>query len=586
MTEDLRIEEARTIDLTDDSADDDRPNIIIVSREQLCLQILEEEIGKRYSADYRIHLFGDPEQAMKELTVLHEADAPVALILSAYGPKDPQGLDFLTRARAVHPTAKRVAVVRWGEFDTTKPIFEAVTLGHIDHWLMRPEHTRDEEFHRSITEFLEDWSAARGVAFEAVRIIGERWTPRGHELADTFSRNHIPIGFYDAGSRQGKEMLDSLGLEAPSLPVVVLRFAQPPTVMEDPTDIEIADAFGIMKPLPQDARFDVTVIGTGPAGLAAAVSAASEGYKTLVLERLALGGQAGMSSMIRNYPGFPKGVSGHKLAFNMFLQAWSFGVTFHWMREATGLIADGSDKLIELSDGTSVRSRSVIIASGASYRGLDVPTLDELQGRGVFYSAGTSEAAAMKGKHVFVVGGGNSAGQAARHLSQFASRVTLLVRGKALSASMSDYLIKEIRSSPNIDVRHNSEVVGGGGAGFLDHVVVRDRTTGDETTLGAGALFVLIGSEPRTQWLADALARDPWGSILTGSDISSQHEFRWDLERAPLLLETSVPGVFAAGDVRRGSVKRVASAAGAGAAAIQILHEYFEYERQSAGAAR
>jgi thioredoxin reductase len=585
VTEDLYIEERRTIDLTDDAAGDDRPNILIVSREELCIRILDEEIGKRYSADYRIHLFGDPEQALEELIALREDDAPVALILSGYGPIDPQGLDFLTKARPVHPTSKRVAVVRWGDFDTTKPIFDAVTLGHIDHWVMRPEHQRDEEFHRSITEFLEDWSAGRGAAFEAVRIIGDRWTPRGHELADTFSRNHIPIGFYDAGARQGQEMLESLGLESPSLPVVVLRFAQPPTVMEDPTDIEIADAFGIMKPLPQDAHFDATVIGTGPAGLAAAVSAASEGYKTLVLERLALGGQAGMSSMIRNYPGFPKGVSGHKLAFNMFLQAWSFGVTFHWMREATGLRADGSEKIIELSDGTSVRSRSVIIASGASYRLLNVPALDELQGRGVFYSAGTSEASAMKGRHVFVVGGGNSAGQAARHLSQFAAQVTLLVRGEALSASMSDYLIKEIHSSPNIDVRHNSEVVGGGGDGFLDHIVVRDRTSGEEAALEAGALFVLIGSEPRTQWLANAVARDPWGSILTGSDITSQQEFRWDLERAPLILETSMPGVFAAGDVRRGSVKRVASAAGAGAAAIQILHEYFEYERQAAGAA-
>jgi thioredoxin reductase len=579
MTEEVRIEQPETIDLTDD-----RPHIVIVSREELGIRILKDEIGKRYSADYHIHLFDDADRALGALMTLRESDAPVSLILSAYGPHDPRGLDLLTRARPLHPTAKRVAVVRWGEFDTTEPIFEAVTLGHIDHWVMRPEHERDEEFHRSITEFLEDWSAGRGTPFEAVRIVGDRWSPRGHELADTFTRNHIPIGFYDAASRRGREMLSALGLDDPRLPVVVLRFAQPPTVMEDPTDIEIADAFGIMKPMPPDAYFDVTVIGTGPAGLAAAVSAASEGYKTLVLERVALGGQAGMSSMIRNYPGFPKGVSGHKLAFNMFLQAWSFQVTFHWMREATGLRADGSDKVIELSDGTSVRSRSVVIASGAAYRRLNIPALEELQGRGVFYSAGTSEAAAMKDRHVFVIGGGNSAGQAARHLSKFASQVTLLVRGSELAASMSDYLIKEIKSSPNIDVRHNTEVVGGGGNGFLDHIVVRDRESREDQTLEAGALFVLIGSDPRTQWLAGALARDPWGSILTGPDIAAQDEFKWDLERAPLSLETSMPGVFAAGDVRKGSVKRVASAAGAGAAAIQILYEYFEYERQAVGA--
>lgn len=475
-------------------------------------------------------------------------------------------------------------MVRWGDFDTAGPVFDALTVGQIDHWLMRPEHSPDEEFHRSITEFLEDWSGGHSAGFEAVRIIGERWSSRTHELRDTFGRNHIPLGFYDANSESGRLLLADLGLESPALPVVVLRFTAQPTALTDPSDMEIADAFGIMKPLPSDERFDVAVVGSGPAGLAAAVYAASEGLKTLVVERQAVGGQAGTSSLIRNYIGFPKGVSGAKLAFSAYLQAWSFGTTFHFMRSATGLSSDGDDRLIALSDGTQARSRAVILACGVNYRRLGVASLDAFQGRGVFYGAAVAEAPAMQDKRVCVVGGGNSAGQAAVHLAKYASQVEVLVRTESLAASMSDYLVREIASAPNIEVRYSVELTGGAGSGRLEQLTLKHLESGAEETVDAAALFVLIGSRPETAWLPPAVARDDWGFIVTGAELEGRSESGdgWGLDRPPLLLETSMPGVFAVGDVRRGSVKRVASAVGEGAIVVQLVHQLRDLERQLA----
>ncbi|MGH2751291.1 MAG: FAD-dependent oxidoreductase [Actinomycetota bacterium] len=558
------------------------PAIVVVSRDPRNFSIVDDEIRKRYGPDYRVVTCESHEHAIESLRALGTERVPVALILATYGLQEPDGIAFLAGTRSLHPTAKRVVVIAWGDFETARPIFDALTLGEIDHWLMRPEHARDEEFHRSVTEFLEDWAAGQEVTFEAVRMIGTRRSSRSSELLDTFKRNHIPVGFYEAESERGRNMLDDLNLSEPPLPVVVLRFAPEPKTLVDPTDMEIADAFGITKPLAHDAHFDVAVIGSGPAGLAAAVYAASERLKTLVIERQAVGGQAGTSSLIRNYLGFPKGISGNKLAIMAYLQAWSFGVTFHFMRETVGLSQDGNDKVLKLSDGTEVRSHSVVVATGVAYRRLEIPSLDDLQGRGVFYGASVSEAPAMKDKRVFVVGGGNSAGQAAVHLSKYASSVTVLVRGEAVAASMSGYLVKEIGAIHNIDVRHHVEVVGGGGGDCLDHLLVRDRLSGAEERLEAEALFVLIGSQPGTEWLKNAVARDDWGFILTGGDLEQEridlHSYR---DRPPLLLETSVPGVFAVGDVRRGSVKRVASAVGEGAIAVHLLHRYLEDQQRS-----
>jgi thioredoxin reductase (NADPH) len=390
-----------------------------------------------------------------------------------------------------------------------------------------------------------------------------------------FTRNHIPCGFHDAATETGRRMLEDLGLSSPELPVLVLQYMSEPKVLIAPDDMAIADAFGIMEPLSPDERYDVAIIGAGPAGLAAAVYAASEGLRTIVVEREAVGGQAGTSSLIRNYFGFPRGVNGGKLAFNAYLQAWSFGAKFYWIREALALREEGPWRVVGLSDGVEVRSRAVIVATGARYRLLGVEAVDRLQGQGVFYGAAVTEAPAMEGRRVCVVGGGNSAGQAAMHLAKFAAHVTVLVRSPSLSQSMSDYLIKAIDSAPNVDVLYKTQVVGGGGDEGLDHLVVRGVGSGEERRLDVEGLFLLIGSQPYTDWLG-GVARDRWGFLLTGPDLLSEREGKWALERSPLLLETSTPGVFAVGDVRRGSVKRVASAVGEGATAIQLVHRYLE----------
>ena len=564
-----------------------RPAIVIVSEDPDNFRIVADEVRKRYGTDYQIVTSTNHHDASKELTRLKLGDVPVALILATHGGREQRGISFLARTRSVHPTAKRVVVVVWGDFETARPIFDAVTLGEIDHWLMRPEHERDEEFHRSLTEFLEDWTSEREVTFEAVRMIGRRRSSRSSELLDNFARNHIPVGFYEADSEQGVRLLQDLGLSDPELPVVLLRFAPEPTTLVNPSDMDIADAFGITQPLEPDARFDVAIIGSGPAGLAAAVYAASEGLETLVIERQAVGGQAGTSSLIRNYLGFPKGVSGNKLAISAYLQAWSFGANFHFMREVEGLRTDGDALVMKLSDGTEARSNCVIIATGVTYRRLNIESLDSLQGRGVFYGAAVSEAHAMKDKRVLVVGGGNSAGQSAVHLSKYASQVTVLVRGETVAASMSGYLVKELGAIPNIEVRHNVETIGGGGAEGLDHVLVRNRLSDEEEELPADALFVLIGSRPGTAWLEGSVVRDDWGFIVTGHDLmSDDYDYTWNPDRPPMLLESSMPGVFAIGDVRRSSVKRVASAVGEGAIAVQLLHRFKENQRQASAGDR
>jgi thioredoxin reductase (NADPH) len=554
--------------------------IVVTSRDPRDLELVATEIRKRYAADYRIVATGEPEAARRELEELKKAGVETALVVAGYGDANPDGIDFLIDVRSVCPRAKRVLVIRWGDFSAAGPVFDALTVGHIDHWLLRPEHVPDEEFHRSVTEFLEDWAAASGRGFEAVRIIGEETSPRSHELTDAFGRNHIPYRFYDSHSEQGHHLLLEGGREQADLPVVELKFSTPPVVLENPSDMEIADAFGLMKPLSSEELFDVTIIGSGPAGLAAAVYASSEGLKTLVIEREAVGGQAGTSSLIRNYLGFPKGVSGTKLAFSAYLQAWSFGTTFHWMREATRLRAEGDERVVSLSDGTSIRSRSVIVASGVAYRRLEIPSLNAMQGRGVFYGAAVAEAQAMKGCEVFVVGGGNSAGQAALHLAKFASHVTILVRGEDVAASMSSYLVKEIHFAPNVDVRHNIEVVGGDGDGALRYLTLRDRGSAAIENVRADALFVLIGTRSRTQWLKDSVLRDEGGFLITGGDELPEGHESWPLQRRPILFETSMPGVFAAGDVRRGSTKRVASAVGEGAIAVRMIHLYLETKRR------
>jgi thioredoxin reductase len=556
---------------------DDRAAIVVAGRDAPGREALSREMAGRYGVHYQVVACAEPTRIESVVADLLGAGTPVALVIGSVGEADPDGLEALERVHELDRTVSRVAAVRWGEWDTARPVFDAIATGRLDHWITSPVQCPDEEFHQSITEFLGEWSSRRAGGFEAVQIVGEQWCARSLELRDAFCRNRIPIGFYEAATESGRRLLAESRVTSAELPVVVIRFGGQHTVLVNPADLEIAEAFGLMTPIPAGEVFDVIVVGAGPAGLAAAVNASSEGLRTVVIERQAIGGQAGTTSMIRNYPGFAQGISGSRLAFHAYQQAWSFGTTFLFMRQAQSLSrADGRYRL-GLSDGSTLTARTVIIATGATYRQFDVESLDAWQGRGVYYGAGVSEAPAMRGRQVFVVGGGNSAGQAAMHLARWAEQVTVLVRAPSLADSMSDYLIREIAAAPNVEVSYGVQVAGGTGTERLESLVLENRQSRSRRSVAADALFVLIGSEPRTEWLGDAVVRDPWGFIRTGTDLLGEPAGGgWPEDRPPLLHETSLPGVFAVGDVRCGSVKRVASAVGDGAVTIPLVHHYLE----------
>jgi thioredoxin reductase len=551
-----------------------RAAIVIVCRDPGAREILHRELSSRYAADYHIVACGRPAELAPWMRDLRTAGLPVALVIGGAGGQDPDGLEVLAAIRRIDPAALRVAAVGWGDWESVRSVFDAVTAGTIDHWVIRPVQAPDEEFHRSVTEFLREWAGQRGGGFEPVQVIGQRWSARSQELRDLSARHRIPAGFYDAASGPGRQLLRELGLACPDLPVVALRFGEQRPALVSPSNAEIADAFGVMTPIAPGEVFDVAVVGAGPAGLAAAVGASSEGLRTVVIEHEAVGGQAGTSSMIRNYPGFSQGISGARLAQETWRQAWAFGTTFLYMRQAQSLSKQEGHYRLALSDGRALTSRTVILATGATYRRLGIPALEDLQGRGVFYGAAASEAPAMRGRTVFVAGGGNSAGQAALHLARWARRVTILVRARSLADTMSDYLIRQIGAAPNVDVCYRVQVAGGTGTGTgqLESLLLEDTASGARRSVPADALFVLIGAQPRTDWLGDSVARDRRGFIRTGPDLPAGT--RWPPGRPPLPLETSLPGVFAAGDVRRGSVNRVASAVGDGAASIPLVHRY------------
>ncbi|MFI7578825.1 FAD-dependent oxidoreductase [Kocuria kalidii] len=566
--------------------DDPVPVVLIATSDPVSRRILGDELRRRYGADYEVVVCADHAHARAVLEGLRRWDRAVALIVGCYGPADREGLDFLRRSYADHPAAKRAVAVIWGDFASGPTVFRAIARGHADLLVLRPERPRDEEFHGAITDALDDWHLAQGGGFVAVRMIGEQHDGRTHALRDTLLRNHIPVGFHPVGAPATQRMLAGLGLHEPELPVLVLQFTSPPTVLENPSDPEIVGAFGLDRPPPPDKVFDVVIVGAGPAGLAAAVYASSEGLSTMVVEQQAVGGQAGTSSLIRNYPGFSRGVSGAHLAFRSFQQAWVFGTDFVFMREAQSLGADGDVRTVVLSDGGAVRGRTVVVACGVDYRRLGVPQLEELVGRGVFYGAAVSAAPSLAGRCACVVGGGNSAGQAALHVAKYATQVTLLVRGPSLAASMSDYLIAQLEATGNVTIRYGTTVVGAreldGSLAAVEVAATADADGAPAEVIEAAALFVLIGSVPRTSWLPGSVHRDGAGFLRTGGG--------WDPatggpDRSPLPLETSLPGVFAIGDVRAGSIKRVATAVGDGATVISLLHGYLAQHPPAARAA-
>jgi thioredoxin reductase (NADPH) len=543
-----------------------KPVLVAVADEDTSLQALTRELESRYGAHYQVVSSSSAEMALARLAELKAAGADVPLVLAEQRLPGMSGTQLLARVRQFFPTARRGLLISWGERSTPAPFLEAAALGQLEFYLNRPVWSPDEQFHRVITGSLEEWWREQGRRSELVTVIADDPSARAHEIRDMLARNNVPFGFYPSDSPEGQAALRRLDVREPAGPVLSLYTG---VVLVDPANAEVAEALGLYVRAAGQV-YDVVIVGAGPAGLAAAVYAASEGLSTALLEREAFGGQAGTSSRIRNYLGFPDGVSGGELAQRAYEQAWVFGTHLVYGNPATSLAKDQDLLVVGLEDGSQARARAVVIASGVSYRRLGIPELEALAGAGVFYGAGTIEAQAVAGKPAFVVGGGNSAGQPALHLSKYAQRVTILIRSQSLAASMSDYLIRQIDAAPNVDVRYRCEVAGGGGSGHLEQLLLRNRDSGETEPVPAAGLFILIGAQPFTSWLPETIKRDPWGYILTGPDTGQD----WPLQRAPFLLETTTPGVFAVGDVRHGAIKRVASAVGEGSTAIRLIHDY------------
>ena len=548
------------------------PVLLVVDDDPHARAVVEGELRNRYGADYQVICAGSADDPLGLLAGLRDEERRVSIVLAGESVSQAPGTELLARVREFHSTAKRLLLIHWEYGPPPEPILQAIALGHIDAYTGRPATAPDEEFHLTVTELLAKWSRSNLPRPEVMRVVGEEWSARSHEIRDLLSRNVVPFGFYPDDAGPGRALLEQAGATAATLPVILMFDGR---VLENPSNTQLAEAIGV-RTSPGAGLYDVAVIGAGPAGLAAAVYGASEGLSTVMLEPVAIGGQAGTSSDIRNYLGFPTGVSGEDLAVRAYTQAWNFGAEYVYGSPAKGLRAQGRERVVTVAGGNEVRSRTVIIATGVSYRRLGIPSLDELTGVGVFYGAAASEAKAMKGREVFVVGGANSAGQAAVHLAKYAARVTMLVRGQSLADSMSEYLIKQITGTPNIAVRHNAVVTGGTGTCSLDSLTIHDQASGTTETVPATALFVLIGAEPRTDWLPDDVQRDRWGFVVTGNDLMAGGHApqNWPLQRPPMFLESSSPGVFAVGDVRSGSVKRVASAVGEGSVAIRLIHDY------------
>jgi thioredoxin reductase (NADPH) len=547
-----------------------KPVIFLVADEAPVLDALTKDLLRRFGGDCRILSERSPAAGLDALAQLAARQDQVALLIADQQLPEMTGIEFLARAHELHPAAKRVLLVE-RDYTATNPIVPAMMLGKIDYHLVKP-WVPELGLYPAVCEFLASWAASQEAGFEMFRIVGPQWNVRGHEIRDLLTRLNVPFGFYPDNAEAGRRLLREADRDNACLPLVVRHDGR---VLVEPSDADIVEAVGASTRT-DIGSCDLVIIGAGPAGLAAAVYAASEGLQTVVLERKVSGGQAGTSSRIRNFPGFTWGISGHDFAYRACEQAWLFGAHMIFAQEATALQASGAGYRVRVSDGSEITARAIVLASGVFWRRLGVPSLEALIGTGVFYGAAGSEARAMQGQNVCVVGAGNSAGQAAVHLARYAASVTMLVRGDSLTRTMSDYLIKEIEHVSNITVRLGVEVIDGEGKQNLETLTIRERASGATETVPAAALFVMIGAEPHTEWLPGCIERDDRGFILTGRDLvrDGKPPAGWPLERPPLLLETSLPGVFAAGDVRYRSVKRVASAVGEGAIAIQLVHEY------------
>ena len=548
------------------------PVLFVIDHDPSSLDVLLSDLSRRFGNDFALRGETSTEAALVALQELAAASEPVALLLV-----DDAAPDFLARAHELHPGAKRVLLVD-RDYSSTSPAVQAMALGRADYHIVRP-WADNESMYRAMSEYLSSWTVEQEPNFEEFRIVAAEGDSRVLQLRDVMTRFSMPFGVYAIESEAGRRLLDQAGLDGTRLPVVIRYDGQ---VMIDPSLPDLAGAVGVS--IKNDIETcEVAIVGAGPAGLTAAVYAASEGLETVMLERAISGGQAGTSPLIRNYPGFPHGINGGLLMERTCEQAWLMGAHIVFAQQAVALERRGDDRIVHLLDGTELRARAVVIATGIEWRRLGVPRLEALVGSGVFYGAAVSESRAMHDQEVFIVGAGNSAGQAALDLCKHARAVTLVVRGDNLAKSMSSYLVRAIESMSNVVVRHGTEVVDGAGNGSLECIKLVDRANDTIEEVSAAALFIMIGGEPHTQWLPEEIARDAQGYVITDRDLLKQPGVDWEHHREPLTLETSVPGVFAAGDVRQGSIKRVASAVGEGATVVRLLHEHLrEDERERA----
>jgi thioredoxin reductase (NADPH) len=544
-----------------------RPILLAVDDDAGVLEAVVQDLRRQYGNTYRVMRAGGGQAALDTLAQLKTREVPVALLLSDQRMPGMTGVEMLERARDLYPEARRVLLTAYAD---TEAAIRAINSARIHYYLNKPWDPPEEKLYPVLNDLLEDWQAGYRPSFEGLRVIGHRWSLNDHRIRNFLSRNHVPYRWLDVtAGPETLKLLEDRQFDPQQLPVVLFADG---TALVDPDLEDLAGRVGLRVQAAQD-FYDLVVVGAGPAGLAAAVYGASEGLNTLVIEPVAPGGQAGSSSRIENYLGFPSGVTGAELGRRAHTQALRFGAEFVTQR-ATGMRVDGQYRFIQLADGREVSSHAVLLAPGVQYRKLEIPGGDRLTGRGVYYGAALVEALACKGEEVYIVGGANSAGQAALHFARFAAKVTMLIRGEGLSATMSKYLIDEIARTSNIVVEARTQVLEAIGDERL--AALKLRQPSGEGQVPASSLFVLIGAEPVTAWLPPCILRDEKGFLLAGLDLLKDGKLPevWLEKREPLLLESSVPGVFVAGDVRHGSVKRVASAVGEGSIAVQLIHQY------------
>src|ERR1700690_230494 len=550
-----------------------KPILLSVDDDSDVLRSIERDLRSKYGAEYRVIGSDSPEGALDLLKQLKVRNDSVALLLADQRMPRMDGVVFLQEAMQMFPEAKRALLTAYAD---TSASISAINQANINYFFLKPWDPPSEHLYPQLDDLLDDWQASYHPAFQGIRVLGTRWSPRSYELRDFLARNRVPYQWIDvevsANDPETKRLMEALGPEAANLPVVLFPDG---TKLLEGIPADVAQKVGLRTRAQTD-FYDLAIVGGGPAGLAAAVYGASEGLHTVMIEREAPGGQAGMSSRIENYLGFPAGLSGSDLARRAVVQAQRFGVEILSPLEAVGVRTEGSYRIIKLVDGSEISCHALMISTGVQWRKLEAEGVARLQGAGVYYGGGATEAMSCAGEIVYVVGGANSAGQAAMNFAKYAERVIILVRGDSLAATMSQYLIDQIKETPNIQIWAHASMVEAHGATHLEEISVLCSDTNKIERVPASSMFIFIGALPRTDWLSGLVERDERGFILTGPDLmrDGQHPKGWTLDRDPFLLETNVPGIFAVGDVRYGSVKRVASGVGEGSVAVQFIHQY------------